>query len=133
MSYRNFFFLSYWFSQPYGLDGTTWWICFTIFGALVVIGLAALIYRFKTPDKNWRVASNRLAAASLTMGLLGLLWFFFRQYHAYFLGWRFWMLAWFIVSLGWFYVIIMYIIKRLPVIKTLNKERQEREKYLPKS
>jgi hypothetical protein len=67
------------------------------------------------------------------MGLLGLLWFFFRQERVAFLAWRFWLVLWLIITVFWAYKILVYMFKKVPVINSQRAEKIINEKYLPRN
>lgn len=132
MSFKNFFYFSYWFSQPDPAVSGVRALWIVIFLAMVVFGATALIIRAWRQENATRLVLGRLASAFFTLGLLGLLWFAFRQENVSFLSWRLWMGLWAVAAVVWFGSIVRYTIGRIPRIKAENKERELREKYLPK-
>ncbi len=132
MSFKNLLHFSYWFSQP---DPTmqgvrSFWIIF--FAAIIVLGILVFVVRMLKKENALRLVLGRFANACFTLGFLGLLWFAFRQENVSFLSWRFWMGLWVVAAVLWAGSILRYTIKRLPLIKAENKEREMREKYLPR-
>lgn len=131
MRLSNLLTTSYWFSQPDPALNTVKVIWFAVFFGLIAAGLVALFLRQRTEDGALKLAFGRGANLVLTMGLTGLLFFFFRQENVAFLGWRFWFFAWFVGVLWWGAVYGRYLVKRLPVIRAEQKERELRERYSP--
>ncbi len=133
MSLKNFFHFSYWFTQPdaavYGVRA--FWIAFFII--LLAAGVALLILRAFKSENAVRLVLSRGANALLTLGILGLLWFVFRQQNVAILSMRFWMLVWVVAAVIWFGSVLRYVVLRMPAIKAENREREIREKYLPKA
>jgi len=74
---------------------------------------------------------KRTGNFGMTMGLLGLLWMFFRQESVAFLAWRFWLLLWVLMAVWWLARILEYIVKRIPQIKKEKEARHKMQKYLP--
>ncbi len=132
MSIFNLLELSYWFQQPFvarawSLRG---WVIVLLF--LVLAGIVGKIIQLKQSEKVIRQILNRLSNISLTVGLLGLLWLFFRQQQVPFLAWRFW-LALMFGGLLWSVIrTIIFLVKRYPEIKAEKAEREMKAKYLPK-
>lgn len=132
MNVVNLFHLSYWFYQPLIARGWVKWFWVLGFLSLVLSGLVVRIIRQRRQDEEIKEALRRLGNCGLAMGLLGLLWLFFRQEHVVFLAWRFWLALWLAGFLWWLCRVIKYIVRRLPEIKREKWERETREKYLPK-
>lgn len=131
MNLKNLVDWSYWFYQPFTAKGGVMWFFMISFLALVLFGLTAKIVRLYGQDKWYKEVLRRSGNAGITMGLLGIIWFFFRQERVAFLAWRFWLLLWVAGAVYWLVKIIMYIIKRVPVIKQEQTKRDEINKYLP--
>jgi len=132
MSFKNFFHISYWFQQPDpAMHGVRifWIVFFLIF---VVGGIALLVVKAMKQEKAVRLVVGRYASAFITLGITGLLWFVFRQENVSILSYRFWMAIWVVTAGLWLGSIISYTVRRIPAIKAENKERELREKYLPK-
>ncbi len=132
MSLRNLFHSSYWFSQPELATHAVRWFWIVLFLTLILAGLVLLFLRRHQEAKALQAVFAGLSRCTLTLGILGLLWFYFRQERVLVLGWRFWLLLWVVVLAIWLGRILWYAVKRLPQIKAENKERENREKYLPK-
>lgn len=131
MRFSHLLFKSYWFTQPDPALGLARWAWLVFFLALFGGGVAALMFRQKQEEGYRRSFLARLANAGITLGIFGLLWFFFRQQNVFFLGWRFWLLIWFAVFLFWTAIIAYHLLKRLPAIRAEQAARAARAKYLP--
>ncbi|HLD60710.1 MAG TPA: hypothetical protein VJA27_01075 [Patescibacteria group bacterium] len=124
---------SYWFSQPAGAEGWTYWGFLLFFLAFFVAGIVLrVVMRFKN-DAPTRTALARFSSLGLTLGFFGLLWLFFRQQRVSFLAWRFWLPIWDIIFIWWLYRIVHYLLRRAPQLREEQRERQRIEKYLPKN
>ena len=131
MNLKNLLDWSYWFYQPFTAKGGTMWFFVILFLALVLFGLSSKITRLYNQDKWYKEILRRVVNAGITMGLLGLLWLFFRQERVTFLAWRFWLLLWLLGAIFWLVKIIIYLIKRVPVIRQEEAKRSVLNKYLP--
>lgn len=132
MSIRNFFYSDYWFSQPFTARGLTMWLLVGFFLLLFVGGLVAKILAQFQERKSKKIIFSRMGSLGITMGLLSLVWMFFRQERAAFLAWRFWMFLWVVGLAIWVYHLAKYALKRIPEIQAEEEKRATMEKYLPK-
>lgn len=132
MSIKNLFYWSYWFSQPYIARGGLAWVWFGGFMLLIFGGIALQVARQYQTDALKKEAARRWVNFLLTMGILGLIWMFFRQERIPVLAWRAWLLAWLAIAAIWKYKIVRYSLKRIPVIRAEQAAREQKEKYLPK-
>lgn len=132
MSITNIFHISYWFSPPYPAYHAVRIAWYTIFGVVLLIGLVALILRTTVLDHTLRVVLRRAAGFGITMGLVGLLLFSFRQEGIALFSWRVWPLVWLAGVVVWGGRILVYTVGRVPQIKSENMAREMRERYLPK-
>lgn len=133
MNVANLFRLDYWFSQPFVATGTSLWLLIGGFLALVLIGLVCKIVSLYKEEKFKKVILKRFSHLSMTMGFVGLVWMFFRQEGAIFLGWRFWLLLWVALSAWWIFSIVKYMTQRVPEIRSEEERLARIEKYLPKN
>ncbi len=131
MNFVNLLSMSYWFSQPFAAYGWVKWFWVLIFLALVLAGLIFKIICHNNVDKLKKEVWRRGGNLSLTIGILGLIWLFFRQEHIPFLSWRFWLLILLVIFVWWLCNIIIYVVKRLPEINDEKRRREELNKYLP--
>ncbi len=133
MNIANLFHLDYWFSQPFVAAGSSLWLLIGGFLVLVLAGLVCKIVSLYKEEKFKKVILKRSSHLAMTMGFLGLVWMFFRQERVVFLSLRFWLLLWVAVFVWWTLLIVKYITKRVPEIKTEEERLARIEKYLPKS
>ena len=131
MSFAHLFTMSYWFSQPFTAYGLVKWFWVLSFLFLILFGIVARIVRNSQNDKTLRELWRRVSNLGFTTGLLGLLWLFFRQERIPFFAWRFWLLIWLVLFVWWLCNLLIYSVKRLPVIREEKKYREEISKYLP--
>lgn len=131
MHIKNLLDWSYWFYQPFTARGGAMWFFVILFLVLVLFGLTAKIARLYGQDKCYKEIFRRAGNAGITMGLLGLLWLFFRQERVAFFAWRFWLLLWLVGAIIWVVKIVMYLVKRVPAIKEEQAKRSAMDKYLP--
>ncbi len=131
MHIKNLLDWSYWFYQPFTARGGAMWFFVILFLVLVLFGLTAKIARLYGQDKWYKEIFRRAGNAGITMGLLGLLWLFFRQERVAFFAWRFWLLLWLVGAIIWVVKIVMYLVKRVPAIKEEQAKRSAMDKYLP--
>jgi len=135
MQIQNILKSSYWFYQPFIAIGVVRWVWIIGFLVLVLGGLVARMIRIYklNLEQRTRETLRRSGNMLITMGFLGLLWFFFRQEQVAFLAWRFWLILWLVIFGWWIYRIIFYVVKRSPMIQNEQAKKIEMEKYLPKS
>lgn len=131
MNLAKLFNWSYWFQQPLITNGWAMWFFILTFLGLVLLGLVAKIMRLYRPLKLEKEVLNRFGNWGISAGLVGLIWFFFRQERVAFFAWRFWLLGWTVWIGVWLVKNILYAVKRVPVIRREASERELKNKYLP--
>jgi hypothetical protein len=131
MNLKHLLDWSYWFYQPFTAQGGVMWFFVIFFLALVLFGLSAKITRLYQMDKWYKEILRRVGNAGITMGLLGILWLFFRQERVAFLAWRFWLLLWTVCAIIWLVKIVRYLLKRVSTIRQEEQKRSSLNKYLP--
>lgn len=130
LDFRNFFYFSYWTSQPRTIYGWGFWFWLGFFLLLLAAGVGGYVYAAYFKPKV-PVLWQKIGRFGVSMGLSGLILFFFREEHVILLGWRVWFLFWGIIFVAWFAKIMCYASKRVPAIQRENFEREEKQKYLP--
>jgi len=132
MSLLNLFKLNYWFAQPFPALGWIKWTWVLLFLSFVILSVVFIFLRqYKSKDKFIKKVYTKSANLFLSVGLLGLLWMFFRQEKVPFLSWRFWLLL-LVLILGFgLYRILHYFFKRLPQIKEEKIRQENIKKYIP--
>jgi len=106
---------------------------FFLFALLIIFGsLSRILSRSRKDDYLLVKAYRYLGQLLLTMGVLGMLWFFFSFEEIYFFGARFWFLVWLLVSLAWLGWIIRYVKVTVPRMRQMGAAKKDSNKYLPK-
>jgi len=109
-------------------------VLFFVFAVILILGaIIRLVATRRKEDRHVTETFSRLGNSAVTMGFLGLLLFFFSFEGIPLLGARFWFLLWALGFLIWIATIVRYVFKVVPVERKAELERQEREKYMPKS
>ena len=80
-----------------------------------------------------RMTYMKIGTMSLTMGALGLIWYFLTYEEIYLLGARFWGLILGIGTIVWAVKIFRFIKVEVPAHKKQLAHKAESNKYLPKS
>lgn len=131
IQFANLLHMDYWFKQPYAAFGFTMWFLVLSFLALVLAGLVLRIWRHYHQEKFTKEIMRRFSNLGFTIGLLGLLWMFFRQEQALFLAWRFWLLLLALIFVWWLTKIVRYAMQRVPELRVAEFSKENKEKYLP--
>lgn len=126
---------NFWFAlQPNALSPLFEKGFFTIFGAMIIIGaVIRIVARQKKHDKYLILVFRRLATMFITMGFIGLVWFFFTFEFIYLLGSRFWFLVWLIGLIIWTVQIIRFAKVKVPQMREEGERKAQENKYLPRS
>lgn len=132
MNLRNFFSFSYWVTQPKSMSGATFWVEVVFLLLLAAVGFVALFYVSIFKSVTQTTLWQKISSLSLTMGISGLVLFFFREQNVVLLGWRIWFLFWGITLIFWASKVSIYAFRRVPEIQKEAVERERRQKYLPK-
>ena len=130
---NTLFTLSFWFSKyPQALTPTFEKIFFILFAAVLLAGVVLrIVLNQRQRDHFATVIHQSITTLLMTMGGLGLVWFFFTYQQIPLIGARFWFLLWVIGLLAWAGWIARYAYKTVPQLKEEQHQRQERMKYFP--
>ncbi|MFH1631901.1 MAG: hypothetical protein ABIA47_02655 [bacterium] len=130
----NLFTLGFWFAmEPTALTATSERIFFLVFGLMVIIGaVVRIVARHRKDDRHLKKTFQSAGRMLITMGILGMAWFFFTFEGIYLLGARFWFLVWLFGVIYWLVMIIRYARVIVPQIKEEESKRSEYNKYLPR-
>ena len=109
-----------------------WRVAFGLFAVLFLAGIAVRIAVSRAKDRSRLPLLRRIAKLCIAMGTIGLVLGFFSFENIRLLGARFWYPVWVIGALVWAAFIVKYAMRELPAMNAAAKERQEKEKYLPK-
>ena len=110
-------------------------ILIVVFSTFVVAAVITALWVFLKKNKLDIVAKKVLIKIStfcFTLGFVGWVLFFMRQFHVYFFSRRFWLIFWSIGAVVWFFYLLKYILKKAPTEKKEVQEKKDFEKYLPK-
>ena len=132
----NFLKASYWFDlTPPSLAPGMEQIMFGFFGAVLLLGIIVrLVAKHHTKDdKHLLKGFKRTGVMFLTMGFLGLIFFFFSFERIQFLGARFWYLFWGVGLLVWIGFIINYFVRVIPREREREVNRSKVDKYMPRA
>ena len=99
----------------------------------MVIGLSLRVVRHHTKDKPKRALFARVSNMVVTMGVLGLILFFFLYEQINFFGAHFWWLFWTIGLIVWIVSVIRFARTKLAPASEEQLRQKERAKYLPKA
>lgn len=126
---------SFWFARdPAPLLTINARLLFGVFALLFVLGVVVrVVARRRKEDRLVTETFRRIGQLGVTMGLLGLLLFFFAYQEIPFLGMRVWFLLWGIGLLVWVGMVVRYATKIVPAERRRLSERTERNKYLPRA
>lgn len=109
-------------------------VIFIVFAIFLVMGaIVRMVAGHRTDDRYVTETFNRLGRLGVTMGIIGLLLFFFTFEQIPFFSGHFWYLLWFIGLVIWLIRIGQYALKIVPAERAAEVARQEKAKYLPKS
>ncbi len=126
--------LSYWFAtRPAPFAPVVSSVLLVVFAVILIGGITASIVPLKAGlSKTMKRACYRCAALLVSTGLGGLLLWVFAYQELPILSMRFFYIAWFLWIAFGLYGIYRYLWIEVPVQERMAKERQEREKWLPK-
>ena len=112
-----------------GLIGT---IVFAVFVAFFILGISGrIVVDRRGGDRYKREIGSRISTLLVTMGLLGVIIFFFSFEEIQLLGARFWYPVWIITTLVWTFFLIRYIKRVVPAKRAHEEQLREQGKYLP--
>lgn len=112
-----------------GLSGK---MIFGFFAALFVIGIVCrMVSSRKTDDRYIRTLGERCGTMLLTMGFLGVLFYFFSFERIRLFGARFWYLLWLIGFATWTFFLARFARKTIPFMKEREQRLAEQRKYFP--
>ncbi len=125
--------LDYWFTmQPANVGGIQGKILFGVFLAVFIFGIVAkIVTTYKTEDKYVKLMGERISSLLVSMGLVGVLLYFFSFERIWMFGARFWYVIWVAIFLIWLYYIVRYIKKDIPSMRMLRITRERKWRYFP--
>jgi hypothetical protein len=103
------------------------------FGVFVVAGIVVVVWKRKGKyEKSVRHAMDRVSALLIWTGIVGLLLWACDYERIPLLSMRAFYVAWLAWVGVWASLIAKYVWKDIPALEARNRERMEREKWLPK-
>lgn len=106
---------------------------FILFGLMIIFGaIIRIVAKQKKYDRYIAQTFNKIGVMLLSMGLIGLSWFFFTFEGIYIVGARFWFILWLIGLVAWIWSIVKFVKKDIPELKAEREARADANQYLPK-
>jgi hypothetical protein len=129
----SFFSPSYWFTlSPPQVNGTLGHLVFGFFVLCFVAGIVSrIVASNRIEDQYIEQIGGRIGTLLITMGLLGVLLFFFSFERVTLFGARFWYLIWILTTALWVFFIVRFIKRDIPSMRQRDIERKAISKYLP--
>jgi hypothetical protein len=101
------------------------------FAVLIILGMIAKKFAKKNHFRPVKIFFTKIYHFTITMGVLGLVYVFFRQQDVIYLAMPLWLLLWAVGALVWLSFILKYYFTDRPKqIEELSDE-VEKKKYLP--
>ncbi|MCH8049351.1 hypothetical protein IH979_01420 [Patescibacteria group bacterium] len=134
IDFRPLLDLNFWFNlQPQALSPTFERFFFLAFGSMIIIAaVSRIVARHRKEDRYLLKIYRKLTRMFLTMGIFGMLIFFFNFEELYFFGARFWFLVWGIGLIVWIVMIVRFAKVRVPAMKEEHLRGREEERYMPR-
>ncbi len=125
---------AFWFLlTPNALSPLFEQIFFIGFSLLIVAGaIAHIIARNKKKDKELTKVFKWIGQMFYSMGIIGIVWFFFTFELIYFFGARFWFLIWVAGFIAWTIYIIYYAKWQIPKLREERAAKSQHNEYLPR-
>ena len=125
---------SYWMTlePPKVWDGSGRYLALVFVGMLVA---SVVLLRIKVPKAVDKIQANlyrRVASMLVTMGIVGLVLFFFSYEQIRLLGARPLYLAWLAGLAAWIVILVRFSKKEAPAVRQSELDRRAIQKYLPK-
>lgn len=113
------------------MDGLFGKIILGFFLALVLIGVVCRIVLIHTSkDRYVKLIGQRIASCAVTMGILGVILFFFSYEGIQLFGARFWYAVWAICLIAWIITIARFTLKDVPAMREKNLNEYAKSKYI---
>ncbi len=129
----NLISLSWWFDRGPNQDPTTLKIYFIAFLAMIIVGaVVRMLSKRRLKDRFALEIARRTATLMVTMGVLGIGYWFFAFERIPFLSSRFWLIVWLITGLIWLHSILKFAYKKVPKERERLNQRKDQRKYFEK-
>lgn len=124
----------FWFRlQPLGFSPLFERGFFFLFAIFIILGSVSRMFARNRKEDYLMVKAYRyLGYMFLTMGIVGMFWFFFSFEEIYFFGARFWFLAWLVSVITWVWWIVRYVKVTIPELRQAGAAKKDANKYIPK-
>lgn len=124
---------SYWLTiQPPQVVGGLGSFVFGFFVLCFVVGIVSrIVASNRSQDRYIEELGKRVGALFVTMGLIGILLFFFSFERIQFFGGRFWYPLWLIGTIVWAYFIFRFAKNDIPKMRNRDMRRRAVNKYMP--
>ncbi len=131
--FNNLFDPSFWFTlRPAEVGGISGSLIFGFFLLLFVLGIVSrIVAAQKLDDRYARMLGGRIGTMLVTLGILGVLLYFFSYERIRLFGSRFWYLFWVIGLIVWAGFIVRFAKKTIPELKQKEGIRAQMRKYFP--
>ncbi len=124
----------YWLTlQPPEVGGLLGGLVFGLFVLFLVFGIIGrIVVDRKGDDRYKRDVGSRISSLLVTMGLLGVILFFFSFEGIQLFGARFWYPLWVLATLVWVFFLVRYVKRDIPAKREREERLREQGKYLPR-
>lgn len=107
-------------------------IVFGVFVGVLILGIIGRIVVDRRGDDRYKKEiGSRISSLLITMGVLGVILFFFSFEKIQLFGARFWYLVWIIATLVWAFLLVRYVKRDVPRKREREVALREQAKYLP--
>jgi O-antigen ligase len=118
--------------QPPEVNGALGTIVFIIFLLIFVLGIVGRIVTDRRGgDRLAKKMGGKISTLFVTMGLAGIILFFFSFESVQLFGARFWYPLWVIATLVWAFFVLRFIKHDVPLMRKMALQHQTRDQYLP--
>ncbi|KKW31584.1 MAG: hypothetical protein UY76_C0055G0007 [Candidatus Uhrbacteria bacterium GW2011_GWA2_52_8d] len=125
---------TYWLTlQPPDVGGLLGSIVLGMFVVFLVLGITGrMVVDRRGEDRYKREIGNRISTLFVTMGILGVILFFFSFEQIQLFGARFWYPTWVIATVAWILFLVRYTKRDVPAKRAREERLREQGKYLPR-
>lgn len=118
--------------QPPEVNGALGTIVFVVFLLFFVFGIVGRVVTDRRGgDRLVKKMGGKISTLFLTMGLAGIVLFFFSFESVQLFGARLWYPLWVIATLIWVFFVLRFIKRDVPKMREMALQRQTRDQYLP--
>lgn len=127
----SFLSWNWWFQLRPPFDPMTLRWLFIIFMGFVIVGAAVrMVSKRRFTDRFWVEAARRCATLLTTIGVFGVLYWFFAAQSIPFFSAHFWLAVFLIIAAVWFWTIVYYVRKRVPEHRAQVTAEAEARRYM---